>query len=444
MNWSLLNIFKNFTFLRYSLGITLLFNGFPIVFFLRDTMGIMPKGSIFTGGFLVLGLVLMLPMHLFKKMYKPNTILFNLCIGFILITFYYFFFHNSGGRSVADMGNFVITFGLIILLLHMPNEISDTLLTVLFVVALFSNLTLVYSLLTNPNWSPGMRAAVTFDNDGLQSAGNPHITARNGVICLVSALVLVSKTKGIFTKVFLYFTVLFSLAVVVMSLAKSSYLGLGLMALFYFVFKFKFSNLLRSSMQLFRWSSLVVLVFILGGIRYFLNRYGDVFNLIMGYYYTFEDRIMDVVFTSLGVKLTEAAEVDHSAMGRVSGFKIFKETLFSPQAFMGKGYKSDYLDIPLLESLVAYGIIGFLFFAFLNLFLFLFAIREIRKNTYGISTFLAYFFISMSVLLATNGRPTDVTFWFPYLVMVRFLGIKYFPKKGSSKQEIRTLETIPS
>ncbi|WP_131694743.1 hypothetical protein [Dyadobacter tibetensis] len=426
---------QNFTYLRYSLGIMMMFNGFPLIFFIRDTLKIGPASSVFTAAFMILALLLMTPTHLFKRLYKPNPILFNLGVGFLFIAFYYFWFINASGKPVADIGNFVFTGAFIVLLLHMPNDIRDTLLIMIFLVSLFANLTLVYSLLTDPNWTPGMRAAVNFSNEEAQPGGNPHITARNGVICLVSAMVLLSQTKGVLTKIFLFFCALFSIGVVILSLAKSSYLGIGLMIGAYLIFKFKSRNILTAIGGLFKFSNLLILVAILIGINYFLSRYGDIYYLVMGYWDVFENRIMDVIFTSTGLRLTETADVDHSAMGRVSGFGTFVETFYSWHAFLGRGYKYEYLDVPILESFVNHGIIGFIFFAAFNIFLFIFAIREVKRSTNTLSTFLAYFFISMSILLATGGRPYDVTFWFPYAVMIRFLGINYSSEPHPAPEE---------
>ncbi|KAA6439733.1 hypothetical protein FEM33_11075 [Dyadobacter flavalbus] len=425
MNWSLLSITSNFTNLRYSLGIAMMFNGFPLIFFFRDTLGIGPASSVFTAIFFTLALLLMTPVHLFKRLYKPNTILLNLGLGFLLLTFYYFLFINSVGKSVADIGNYVFIFGFMVLLLHVPNDVKDTLIAVLFVLSFFANITLVYSLLTDPNWTPGMRAAVSFANDGAQPGGNPHITARNGVICILTAMIMLVRTKGIFTKLFLFFSVLFSLAVVILSLAKSSYLGLGLMIGAYLLFQFRVSSIFSAVGNAFKFRNMLIIILIFVGINYFLNRYGDILNLLLGYWDVFESRIMDVIFTSTGLKLSDTADVDYSAMGRVSGFGEFIETLFSWNVFLGRGYKSDYLDVPILESWVNHGFFGFVFFAGFNFFLFIYAIREIKRNTNQLTTFLAYFFLSLMVLLITGGRPYDIAFWFPYAVMIRFLGIRY-------------------
>jgi hypothetical protein len=432
MNLSLLNPFQNFNNLRFSLGITMMFNGFPMIFFIRDTLRIGPASGAFTAMFFALAFVLMLPNNVFQRIYKPNIILLNLGLGFLLVTLYYFFFFNRAGKSATDMGYFFFIFGFIVLLLHIPNDVKDTLVLVLFLYSLFCNITLVYSLLTNPAWSPGMRAAVSFANDGAQEGGNPHMTARNGVICIVSAMVLMPRISSILVKLLLSFSVLFSLGIVVLSLAKSSYIGIGLMCVAYFLFKFRIRDAARSMLQFFKFKNFVVVAVVIAGIRYFLNAYLNVFGMLLGYWNMFENKIWDIAFTALGVKLTEKAELDASAMGRVNGFDEFMKTFFSRDIFMGRGYRSVYLDVPILESFVAEGIPGFIFFSLFNLFLYIYAIREIRRGTNSLTTFLAFFAVSMSILLVTGGQPTEIAFWFPYAVFIRFLGIKYIDSRQPS------------
>lgn len=432
MSLSLLNIFKNFNNLRYSLGITMMFNGFPMIFFIRDTMRIGPAGSVFTVAFFTLAFLLMFPDKLFVRMYKPNIVLLNLGLGFLLVSVYYYFFINHGGRASADLGYFLFILGFILLLFHVPNDVKDTLILVLFFYSLFCNVTLVYSLITDPRWSIGMRAAVSFASDTERAEGNPHMTARNGVICLVSAMVLIPRFSGMLMKLFLFFSAIFSIGVVIISLAKSSYIGIGLMIFCYFVFRFRVWNAITSARRFFTFQNTVMAVLAFFAIQYFLSFYYNIFDMIMSYWNTFEDRIMNVIFTALGVKLSSTANIDYSAMGRVSGFDEFQQTLFSWDAFLGRGYKSVYLDIPLLESFVAEGIPGFLFFASFNFFMLIYSIREIRRGTNSLTTFLAYFFISMSILLLTGGQPTEIAFWFPYAVFMRFLGIKYLDKNPAT------------
>jgi hypothetical protein len=437
MSLSLLNIFQNFNNLRYSLGISMMFNGFPLIYFFRDTLGIGPASSVFTLGFFTLAFMLMIPTHLLRRFYKPNVVLFNLGLGFLLVAIYYYFLYNFHGKSVTDLGNFVFIFGFIFLLLHIPNDVKDTLVLMLFMVSLFCNVTLVYSLLNDPNWSPGMRAAVSFANQDAQPGGNPHMTARNGVICLLSGIMIMGRVNSVIVKIFLFFSAIFSLAVVVLSLAKSSYLGIGLMLMCFFLFQFNFSKFFSNVRKQLNFRSFVVLLGVFFGLRMFLQQYMDIYWMILNYWDNFENRIMDVLYTALGVKLSAEANIDASAMGRVSGFNEFLDTLYSRHAFFGQGFKSVYLDVPILESFVALGIPGFIFFASFNFFLLLYAIREIRRNTNSLTTFLAYFVISMSILLLTGGQPTEIAFWFPYCVFIRFLGIKYLDTQKNNQPALQ-------
>jgi hypothetical protein len=295
----------------------------------------------------------------------------------------------------------------------------------MFLYSLFCNVTLVYSLLTDPNWSPGMRAAVSFSIDNARPGGNPHMTARNGVICLITAIVLIPRFSNILIKLFLFFSTIFSIAVVILSLAKSSYIGIGLMIFCYFMFRFRVLKAISSVGSFFTFKNMIMVFLGFLAVRYFLSFYSNVFDILLGYWSNFENRIMNVIFTALGVKLTVTADIDYSAMGRVNGFQEFMDTLYSRDALMGRGYKSVYLDIPILESFVAEGIAGFIFFASFNFFLVIYAIREMRRGTNTLTTFLAFFAMSMSILLLTGGQPTEIAFWFPYAVFIRFLGIKY-------------------
>ncbi|MBE9464951.1 hypothetical protein IEE83_23955 [Dyadobacter sp. UP-52] len=406
----------------------MLFNGFPLIFFFRDTLGIGPASSTFTAVFFAVALLLMVPTNLFLRFYSPNPVLFNLGVGFLLLSVYYFIFFNNMGMGVTDIGNYAYIFAFLLLLLSIPSDVKDTLVPVLFIFSLFSNLTLVYSLMTDPSWTLGMRAAVSFSNEGAQAGGNPHITARNGIICLLTAMVLVPQYKSIFAKLFFYFSVLFSLAVIVLSLAKSSYLGVGLMLGLYVFYNFRLTNIFSAVGSFFSFKNILLMVLVFLGISYFLSQYGGVLDNLLNYWDIFEGRIMDVIFTSFGVKLSDTADIDASAMGRVSGFGTFLDTLYSRDVFLGRGYKSGFLDVPILEALVNHGILGFLFFNGFNFFLFIYSIQEIKRNTTPLSTFLAYFFISLIVLLISGGRPYDISYWFPYAVMIRFLGIDYFYK----------------
>ena len=421
---SLIRLFNN---LRYSAGIAMMFNGFPLVFFIRDTLHIGPASNVFTAFFFGLALLLMFPTHLFIRLYKPNATLFKYAILFLLVALYHFFlFNNSGFDWFVEIGNFGFTFAFLFLLIHVPNDVKDTLVPIIFLFAFFSNLTLIYSLLTDPSWKIGMRAAVTFENSGAQEGGNPHIAARNGLICMLSGAVLAWKYDNIFVKLFLIVSVIFSLAVIILAQVKSSLLAIGLMVCFFLFFNASFTSVVRMTKSIFRVRNIIILVILLVGLDLFLSRYSDLYGMLYGYWYGFQNKLMDVIFTASGIKVSDTVIVDASAMGRVTSITYFMNAFADPALLIiGGGYKSIFMDVPILESIINHGIFGFIFFGGFNYYLFVYTIKELRNPTNPLTLFLAYFFVYFLVLLISNGRPYDVSFWFPYAVMIRFLGIKY-------------------
>jgi hypothetical protein len=424
---NIFNPISNFNYLRYSVGIAMLFNGFPLVFFIRDTLKIGPASNIFTAIFFVLALILMLPTHLFIRIYKPNFNLLKYSVGFLLLIFYHFFaFNTSGADWLIEFGNIFFTLAFIFLLLHVPNEAYSTLIPVFFALSFFSNLTLVYSLMTNPNWKLGMRAAVTFENTNAQEGGNPHITARNALVCIMTALLLAWNYKNLLLRLFFYFSVIFSLGVIVLAQVKSSMLAIGMMMGLFLVFNAKFSSVVKVTSSIFSIRTLLILVFFYLTFQLVISRYGDLYGLVLSYWDNGMDKIIDIFYTAFGIKFTENASVDASAQYRVTSFTYFGMALKDPPLLLfGNGYKASFLDVPIIESLLNHGLLGFILFGGFNLYLLIYTFKEIRKPTNMLSTFLAYFFVYFIVLLVSNGRPYDVSFWFPYALMIRFLGIKY-------------------
>jgi len=435
---NLSSLFRLFNNLRYSVGIAMMFNGFPLVFFIRDTLHIGPASNVFTAFFFGFALILMTPTHLFYRLYKPNEQLLKYSMLFLAVIFYHFLiFNNSGFDWFVEVGNFGFTLAFIFLLLHIPNEVKDTLVPVLFLLAFFSNLTLIYSLLTDPNWKLGMRAAVTFENAGAQEGGNPHIAARNGLVCMLTSFVLAWKYKGPIAKLFLIASVIFSLAVLVLAQVKSSLLAVGLMIFFFLLLNANYSSVIKIAKSIFSVRTAVLFLTFFIGLNFLISRFSDVYNLLNGYWFGFQTKLVDVIFTAFGFKISDTASIDASAMGRVSSFDYFKNSFLAPEILLiGNGYKSFFMDVPLVEAWINHGIFGFIFFGGFNLYLFIYTVKELRNPTNPLTLFLAYFFVYFIVLLISNGRPYDVSFWFPYAVMIRFLGIKYLDNKKEPEKEV--------
>jgi hypothetical protein len=116
------NPLKNFNNLRYSVGIYMIFNGYPIIFFVRDTLGIGPASNVFTAAFWLTGFMLMIPSHLFLRVYKPNLLLFHFSFLFIFTAIFSNLLPNATPEGIAfELGNYFFIIGYFILITQIPN-----------------------------------------------------------------------------------------------------------------------------------------------------------------------------------------------------------------------------------------------------------------------------------------------------------------------------------
>jgi hypothetical protein len=410
----------------------MMLNGFPIIFFVRDTLGIGPASSVFTGIFFAFALVLMIPPRLKTIAYKPNILLFQFAAIFFGILVYYFFFINAAGKSATDIVNFAYTFGFFFLLLYVPNDIQRPLLLVLFLMSLMNNFTLIYSLITNPSWTLGMRAAVTFANEDAQQGGNPHLAARNALICLLSGYALLREFPNIWVKTLLAVSIVFSFCVIILTQSKSCLLGTGMIVATHAFFRMNLSNFIGGVRQLFTLRTLAVLVVILMIVRYLINRYYNLYSIIVSYWDVLIERFGNVLFTAFEVETSAEVSEDASAMGRVASFDFLKEAIYDPNVLVvGLGYKYEFMDVPPIEMLANHGILGCFIFCALNFLFLMFSLKDIRLNRSPLAVFAASLFMYFPALLITSGRPYDIAYWFPYVFFVRFLGIPYLATSGT-------------
>jgi hypothetical protein len=437
---SYFNPLRNFNNLRYSVGIYLVFNGLPIVFFIRDTLGIGPASNVFTASFWILGLLLMIPPHLFLKVYKPNLILFHFSFLFLLMAIYSNLMPNATPESIVfEIGNYTFIFTYLLLITQIPNTIKDTLVPVIFILSLISNCFLIYSLMIDPNWSLGMRAAITFANENAQSGGNPHIAARNAIVCLVATGVLIWQSRSYVLTLFLYFMVVFNIGIIILTQTKSTFLALILMGMFYLHANFSIKQIGRNIINFFSFRGVLTIVIVMLISNYFLSRYYDVYAIVLNYGDVLFDRFYNVYYTITGVQLEDTASIDDSSLNRVESFELLFESIKDPQiVLIGSGYKREFLDVPVIEAFINHGLIGFFLFNGFLFFLFIYTYKEIFSKTAGISLFAAYLFIYTIPQMVTGGRPYDITYWYSFIIMVRFLGIKYL----DSRPSISSLKTV--
>ncbi len=158
-----------------------------------------------------------------------------------------------------------------------------------------------------------------------------------------------------------------------------------------------------------------------------MNNSYQLYDKITSYY----DQIIYVVnrAVSTGVTLGKGGDNDPSAMGRVNSIEyVQKEFLYKPYNFIiGNGFKYHYLDIPILETWLNFGIVGFLLFFSFNIAILYNMLRALRSPSI-FQNFIALFYLNVFVTIFTSGRPVDTIYWIFYLILIRFLNVSYNPK----------------
>jgi len=419
-----LNIFSYSNF-KNSIGIILLWIGPPLIYFLKGYSGL-GSGSVFTGICYFLGILLMLNDTPIKIGYKPNILLFQVGISFLIISVFYFIFYNGDkGSFNSEIINFVFLSLYLLFLLKAKNSIQGYLPIIILFFTLITNLALIYSISTNPAYVIGSRATVQFKSATGDFAGNPHMYSRNGLAGFIISILLIFKNdltlwlkKSALVRLAAHANLWISLLVIVLTQTRVTFISLIIVMLAILIFVFP----LKSFFKVTHWYVVGFYMSIFYYLNVLNNRYSFV-ELINNYFNSFLGLVYKALNT--GLKLGKNDDVDDSAMGRVSNFNYFIELWNdNPMNFLfGFGYRFRYIDIPVLESFINFGFIGFLLYLSFNIILLVYSIKAFKSNSI-FQIFLGLFYLHTFLAIFSSGRPLDFTYWIAFLVYIRFLGIK--------------------
>ncbi|WP_345246634.1 hypothetical protein [Nibrella saemangeumensis] len=327
-----------------------------------------------------------------------------------------------------DLLYFLYIFIFLFLLINIPNDIIEVCIPVIIAFTLISNLALVYAMITDPTWALGQRAAITYGTDDERS-GNPHVFARNALMCVIACSVWVFRPQTNFIgRIMALFAGVFSMAILVMTQTRSSIVALVLVVLAFIFFHARPAQIKSAVRGLFRPLPIITMGIVFIGIIFFFRRYYEIYGLLYSYIIAFVERNLENMYALLGLKVgSYKAEFDASAGNRAVSATFLNNVLIGHMhlLILGAGYKFLYLDIPVVEALINHGILGFFLFAGMNCIILYHAFRTIKSNPNPLATFLAYFYLLIFVQLFTNGRPYDTSFWHPLCLMIRFLGIDH-------------------
>jgi hypothetical protein len=411
---------KKFLLSINSIGILLLWLGPPLIYFIKSL--IMPNaGSLFTGVFYILGIILMVNSINAKIGFIPNIQLLLFGGIFFVISQCYLFFYNFEPQNFsADILNLFLITLYFFYLLKTENGIKYILPFWIFLFTLIINLCLIYSISNNPLYTLGARATVQFGTD--EFTGNPYIYARNGFAgFIISYLIIKFRSNSnalesnFFTQFFCYFNLWLSLVVIFLTQTRTIFLSflIILIPLFFFIRgpKQELNKPLFSYPLLLFYSLFSILVI------YFNNVY-NIFDFITNSF----THTIEIFTNAIDTGINMGSNVqDESAMGRVGGIKIMLSKISERPEFLisGGGYRFLYMDIPFLEALINFGIFTFFFFVVFQLYIFKHAIYAIFSKDI-LQVFLGFMSFQILIAIFTTGRCLDFSYWISYFVLIRF------------------------
>ena len=440
---NLVRTLQTVDYMRMVVGILILLDGYPLIFFFRETMRLAPASTVFTALAMGLGLVLMVPFTVLRRLYRPNVSMFWLGISFLLLCIFYMSVYN-GDPFFKDYDRDMIYYAYILiflfLLINIPNDIIKVFIPIAVLFTLASNLGLVYALITDPTWAIGQRATITLNNGGDPGSGNPHAFSRNAYIGVIAcAIWLIRPQTHILFRLLSVFAGVLNIAILVLTQTRSAVVAFIVAVGLFLYFNVRPSQIRTAVRGLFK--PIPILVMFLGvmGVIYFFQRFGFVYQLLINYLSSFMERNLETLYAIFGLKAQGAdykAALDDSTANRSVSATFFQNVLAGhlPMLILGYGYKFLYLDVPIMEALTNFGILGFILFGGINWLAFKHSWKVMRDNPNQLSTFLAYFYLLILVQLFTNGRPNEISFWFPLALMTRFIGVEHlFPAYLSDK-----------
>ena len=417
---------------KVALGIVIIWIAPPFIYFLKELIGI-GQTSIFAAIIYCLGLVLMLNHIPLKYFYKGNETLAFTGLSFFFLGFFYFIFYNTQKSSlIVDAINFSILIGFIYCIFRIDDSIQYYIPLLIILVTLLNNVSLIYSISTNPNYVLGARATVQYNKGtGEDFSGNPIVFGRNAVAGLIMSFLVIQRSnydflgnRSVLLKMIAHVNLLISFIVLILTQTRGNFISLGLSIVFYLVFaNYNFKNAFKSNRYV------LAYYFILFLVLQYLNKAFRIVETFSRYSDQAYEFLLRAINTGLGINNSSTPQ-DASALNRVQNIAFIKRIIARDwfDFIFGKGYKFWYVDIPALEAFVNFGILGCLLFCVFNLLIIYYIILGIKtKNIF--QNFISLFYINLFVSVFTGGRPLDFSYWVFYIILIRFLLV--LPKKNT-------------
>ncbi|MFS0490616.1 hypothetical protein [Leadbetterella byssophila] len=426
----LVNIFLKY---RDAMALAIFLTGVPLIYYLRDGLGVAPGNTMFSIGLIFFPFALTIPFKNFRFFDLPNKVTFPYLTFFLIYLFAYFFLKDRYYLTVSFYTE-ILTYIIIVFVafstVFMRNEaINRRFIYLCILLSTLSAISLMYYVSQNPLYVIGQRAA--FGYGGEVGVGNPHINSKVayfGIILGVLSLKYYRQIKlGLIFPVIL---IILNIAILFLTQTMLAFLATFGFTVMFLVFNLSFSNAV-STFRLF-FTKWYIVVLVLAGfmtLSYQINKNARLLNPAFNYFNTrFEGIKKSLTESSESKKIKVKETGDDSANTRIQHVEGVMERLEKSfdkgnyhYILFGQGYKFMYVDIPHLEMIDSFGLIGFTIFTILFLRLILMSVREMRDPESIGTEFLAYAMIYFFIANFTSGQMLDYTRFASFYIFCRFL-----------------------
>lgn len=433
------NFLKRFDMMRLALGLFIVLDSYPLGFFFKEVVKIPLPSEVFTAGFILLGMVLMIHSSFLKTFYLPNLPISFAVMAFLGTCILYAFLFNEEamGERNKDMVYYAFVVGYMFLLLCLPNEVAKEVAFVGAMFTLVSNLALVYSLIIDPEWTIGQRAAIQYGEPGMRT-GNPHVFARNAQIGIVCSLLWAYRpNQNALIKMFGIGLVIFNVIIIMLTFSKAAILATTMTTLIYLLANMHRTSPRKVAKALVSPISLIILALPFIGLFVFIAIRPDIWNIVLSYGDMIYERFSENIFALLGLESSSGdavAELDVSSANRALSLEYTINVINNVpyKLLLGFGYKSFYMDVPILEALINQGIVPFLIYVFMFYRLWkdclTVAYRGGQNDMESLWTYCFFLFFA-SYLFA--GRPYEMAVFHPLCLFARYVNVYYPPELAS-------------
>jgi hypothetical protein len=421
-----------FTKYRDGFALGMFLAGVPIVYFLRDGLALAPSSSLFSMVLIFLPLVFSLVLKDYSFFYKPNGVTYKMLFVLLLYMIAYLYLKERYFMTYnirTELLYYVLIGLLAINVVFMPTRtIGNSFIYIIFILSFLSCLSLIYYVSKNPLYVVGQRASFGIGED---FGGNPHINSKGAFLAIVASVLALKYYKTVKLGLIIP-VVLIILSVIVLFLTQTmlAYLATFLFGCFFLFYNLSFSNL-SSTFRLFftKWYILVLMALGIGALVYQYNKNQELLEPAINYFEVRISNLAESLFESKEEKnITVEATGDDSANTRIMHFskvfERFEDAIDKGQyhyVLFGQGYKFMYIDIPHLEMLDSFGLVGFLLYSVFFIRVFLMCVREMRNPDSIGTEFLAYIFLYFLIANFTSGQMLDFYRFGTIFIMCRFL-----------------------